>query len=581
MKTSEARKRKQRVSDLPDAAVTYLRVSTKKQLYTAIDLDPDGNSISTQRDYTSRKADSYEVPVDREFIEPGNSAKTLMDRPVFRELLQYVTDNPQIKYVIVYMRSRAFRNHIDAAIVGRQLEKLGVRLVSAKEDFGEGPNAVAMEAMLDVMNGWTNTIQGIDISTKMQRKAAAGGTLGRAPLGYRNVTREHEGRRINTVAVDDVRAPLVRTSFELYATGDYTLERLEATMADRGLTAPAFGKLPERPVTAKWLHRLLQDTYYIGEVVYKGETFDGRHEAIISRELFRQVQDVRHQRSSSGQRDRIHHHYLKGMLFCDRCARHERTSRLVYTQVTGRGGTYQYYFCRGRQEGLCDLPFLPVTDVEDAIVRHYRTLPLAPDFIDEVQTTLATGVAREQSSTHQLHTRLQQTLKELDSKEERLIDLAADGTIPQAKIRTRLREIQADREHATASLQDTTGELELGREVLHRAIEQLRRPDELYRGADDTTRRFMNETFYDAFYLEQDGVQAATLSEPFADFHRALAVHRNGTVMMPHNAKSPHLVGALSTNKCSEASLASVMSDSGSSNDTLVPPMGFEPTLPP
>ncbi|MEB3907232.1 hypothetical protein OSH39_25175, partial [Mycobacterium ulcerans] len=33
-----------------DLAVTYLRVSTKKQLYTAIDIDPDGNSITTQRE---------------------------------------------------------------------------------------------------------------------------------------------------------------------------------------------------------------------------------------------------------------------------------------------------------------------------------------------------------------------------------------------------------------------------------------------------------------------------------------------------------------------------------------------------
>jgi hypothetical protein len=36
------------------------------------------------------------------------------------------------------MRSRIFRNHIDAATTKRQLENLGVKLISAKEDFGEG-----------------------------------------------------------------------------------------------------------------------------------------------------------------------------------------------------------------------------------------------------------------------------------------------------------------------------------------------------------------------------------------------------------------------------------------------------------
>ena len=34
-------------------------------------------------------------------------------------------------------------------------------------------------------------------------------------------------------------------------------------------------------------------------------------------------------RSKSGQRDRVLQHYLKGALFCDRCERNERTSRLI------------------------------------------------------------------------------------------------------------------------------------------------------------------------------------------------------------------------------------------------------------
>lgn len=160
-------------------ALTYLRVSTGRQLDTAIDIDPDGLSIHTQRKFAEHKVESLDAYTVMEFIEPGNSAKNVEDRPVFRELLNYLMEHRDIDYVVVYMRSRAFRNHFDAAIVGRQLEKIGVRLVSAKEDFGEGPNAVAMEGMLDIMNGWVNTIQGLDIQAKMYEKAKAGGTLGR------------------------------------------------------------------------------------------------------------------------------------------------------------------------------------------------------------------------------------------------------------------------------------------------------------------------------------------------------------------------------------------------------------------
>jgi hypothetical protein len=168
-----------------------------------------------------------------------------------------------------------------------------------------------------------------------------------------------------------------------YATGDYGLERLEATMADLGLTARAAGGLPERPVTFKWLHRMLQDRYYIGCIVYKGEIYDGRHEPIVDPLLFDRVQEVIAFRSKSGQGDRVLQHYLKGILFCDRCERNERTSRLIYTEATNRfGNRYGYFLCRGRQDGVCDLPYLPAAHVEQAIVDHYTTLDLPTNFID-------------------------------------------------------------------------------------------------------------------------------------------------------------------------------------------------------
>ena len=60
-------------------------------------------------------------------------------RPVFKQLLAYLKDSNDIDYVIVYMRSRAFRNSTDAGITKRALSLLGIRIVSCKEDFGQRP----------------------------------------------------------------------------------------------------------------------------------------------------------------------------------------------------------------------------------------------------------------------------------------------------------------------------------------------------------------------------------------------------------------------------------------------------------
>src|SRR5690349_971942 len=115
-------------------ALSYLRVSTKRQMDTAVDIDADGNSIATQREFAIRKAAHLGTVVRREFVEPGTSAQTIEKRAVFREMLRYLKDHPgEIDYVIIYMRSRAFRNYVDAGVTERQLAGLGVKLISAKE----------------------------------------------------------------------------------------------------------------------------------------------------------------------------------------------------------------------------------------------------------------------------------------------------------------------------------------------------------------------------------------------------------------------------------------------------------------
>tara|TARA_R100000365_G_scaffold203_1_gene639 strand:+ start:172 stop:378 length:207 start_codon:yes stop_codon:yes gene_type:complete len=63
-----------------------------------------------------RKAKELGVPILREFVEPGQSAQTIDKRPEFKKLLRFVEANPDIRYVVIYMRSRVFRNHLDAAI---------------------------------------------------------------------------------------------------------------------------------------------------------------------------------------------------------------------------------------------------------------------------------------------------------------------------------------------------------------------------------------------------------------------------------------------------------------------------------
>ena len=544
----------------PKQAVLYLRVSTPRQMFTAADVDPEGNSIATQREACQAKATSLGAAILAEFVEPGNSAQTIEKRPVFRQLLAYLEDHRgEIDYVIVYMRSRAFRNSIDAAVTKRALSLLGIRIISCKEDFGIGPVADAMETVADAFNELQVRQSGEDIRQKMRNKALSGGTVSRAKVGYLNIRAEHEGRLFNSIGLDDQRAPLVLKAFELYATGEYTLERLEATMADAGLTTRPSARHPqEKTVCNSQLHRMLSDPYYAGWVNVDGQLIRGRHQAIVSQDLFDRVQDVRTARSANGSRDRVLYHYLKGMLFCDRCHKQGRTSRIMYTEVRGRSGQYYSYFlCRGRQDKQCDLPHLASWQVEEAIERHYTSLRLPDGFAAAVQAQVTAALADQEKLTSELHHQLNTQLAKLEAREQRLIDLAADGLLSRTKILERSNAIQVERVRIEARLADTSAQLQVGAERLRQCLQLVADPVGLYTNAPDNTRRQLNSTFYQRFYLDDEPltVRQDELKPPFDEIRDAAVVYERYkalTVGRTQHAAKPVKAGAMQTNRRSD-----------------------------
>jgi site-specific DNA recombinase len=504
-------------SDHAGRAITYLRVSSKRQMDTAVDIDPDGNSIATQRDHVNRKAANLGTTVRREFVEPGTSAQSIEKRPVFRELLEYLrTHRGEIDYVVIYMRSRAFRNYVDAGVTDRQLTADGVKLVSSKEDFGEGIWADAMKAVVDIMNEVQVRMSGEDIRVKLEHKARSGGTISRARIGYLNVRADINGRLVNTIAVDPERAPLVRKGFELYSSGDFSIERLTDALDDLGLRTRPTSRWAAKALSDTQVHRLLKDPYYVGLNVYKGEVLPGRHDPIISAALFEQVQDVIAARSTRGQRDRKLYHYLKGMLLCDRCERAGRHNRLVHTEARGKSGDlFPYFLCLGRQKNECDLPYLPVALVEQKIASNYDTVRLSPDYADHLVASLDEAMADQQSQSVFLRDTLQKQLIKLSEQEDRLLDLAADGCMPQQRIREKLNKLVVDRQRLTEGLERTSVELSMGEQLIRDGIELAREPAKLYAAAPDKARRAINEAFFDCFYVDDRGDVTGALRPPF------------------------------------------------------------------
>jgi site-specific DNA recombinase len=506
--------------------VAYLRVSSKGQVNT--DHNPEGVSIPAQRLKVEERGRELDSPKAAEFVDPGRSARTIDQRPEFQAMITYLREHPNVRYVIVYMLSRFARNRLDDAIMVATLEKLGVRLISAVEkNIDDTPTGRMLHGMLAVINEYASSQSGEDVKYKMGQKAKNGGTITLAPVGYLNTIEHIDDRRVRTVIIDPIRGPFIRLAFELYATGEYTRADLADELYERGLRMPRNAKLPERGISPNRLAVILRDDYYAGWITYEGEKYKGRHEPLISEDLFDRVQDVANSRSQAQELRRVHHHELKGSLFCGSCKRyHGERRRMIIQNATNRhGNTYQYFFCTGRYSRTCELPYVPIGRVEEAIEAHYATLQLTAEFAAVMRAEMAAIVGEQQGATKLLHAQLTKQLRELDTKETNLIDLAADGSLPQGKIRERLHEITRQRERINARLSNAVEDLSLTAEIIELCLQLLEDPRALYQRCDAQQRRRLNQALFEALYIHErvDGELRVTaeLKEPFSTLDTA------------------------------------------------------------
>ncbi|QSB06094.1 recombinase family protein [Natronoglycomyces albus] len=272
-------------------AVLYLRVSSRGQVQA--DYDPEGNSIPAQRKACQRRAEGLGMEVVDEYVEPGKSGLTVDGRPKFLEMMARIRNEKDVGAIIVYARLRMRWDIADAVITRRELKKLGAQLVSIMDYIDDSHVGDLVTAILDGVNEYQSRASGAEVAYKMGTKAANGGTPYQAPIGFRNAGETVEGREIRTVSVDEERAPFIRIMFELYASGTYSLKKLQRAVTDAGLRTRPSKRCPAgREVPMYTVGTILRNRYYFGRVTFKGVEHQGRHEPLVSQELFDRVQEV-------------------------------------------------------------------------------------------------------------------------------------------------------------------------------------------------------------------------------------------------------------------------------------------------
>jgi site-specific DNA recombinase len=489
-------------------AVIYLRVSSREQAEKGG--EAEGFSIPAQREACRRKAASLEAAVVEEFVERGESAKTA-DRPELQRLLAFVVEH-HVKYVIVHKVDRLARNRADDVTITMALRQAGAELVSVSENIDETPSGLLLHGIMSSIAEFYSRNLATEVIKGTTQKAKNGGTPGRAPVGYLNVRVFNDGREVRTVEVDPVRGPLMAWAFETYATGDWTIRRLLAELNERGLTTAPTARGPGKPLGVSHLHVLLRNPYYVGIVRYRGVLYDGKHQPLVSRAVWEEVQRLLTAKNYAGEKQRIHQHYLKGTVYCGQCG-----SRLILCHAKGRGGTYPYFICVGRQTKRtdCKLRAIRVEAAETAVANHYASVQLPAEEVVRLREYLEEELAKLRKHIQNERTSQTLRLRQLEGERKKLLAAHYADAIPLDLLKSEQDRLGSEIANAQGRLETAASDFELAEANLERALVRAGDCHRAYLGATDKLRRQFNMAFFKRLLLSDEGEVTAELAEPF------------------------------------------------------------------
>jgi site-specific DNA recombinase len=512
-------------------AVIYLRVSTRAQVEK--DLTEEGFSIAAQREACVRHIVDAGWELVDEFSDLGESARSI-DRPGLRAMLARISEDSDIEAVVVHKVDRLARNMEDHVAIRALLRRRSVTLVSVSENLDETASGMLVEGIHALMAEFYSANLANEVKKGMGQKAKGGGYPHKAPLGYLNVRESIGGRQVAHIVIDSERGPLVRQAFELYATGEWTVERLTHEMADRGLKNRGRVDYAVTPLTVSGLARLLATPAYTGIVEWAGVQYPGTHEPLVDRVTFDKVQELLTAKAMRGTRERKHLHYLKGLLVCGVCGR-----RLSIQQSKG---TYTYFYCLGqkdRRNGTgCREPYVAADQLEAEVESLYDKIQVPKNWAKGLEDAIAIEVADHDVDTTSERASLATQRKRSDAERHKLMEAYYGGAIDVPMLRHEQERIGADLRSIESRQTALDATLDDWQEVMHTALRFATNCGRGYRRAGNTTRKLFNAAVLQKVAVRDGHVTEAEYQEPF-DLLFSVPKFEYGTVVGARGLEPP------------------------------------------
>lgn len=412
-----------------EKAVIYARVSSKEQEDTGYSLPAQ---IKLLQDYAERK--NLKIVKIFSVAESASGAK---QRKVFSEMMEYLRDN-KIPNLLCEKVDRLTRNLKEAVVANDWIESDDSRNVHfVKQNLVIHKNAKSDEKFrwdIEIVLAKkyiTNLSE--EVKKGQKEKLAQGEFPARAKAGYTTVGEKGHKRHI----IDKTTGPLMKRAFELYATGNYSLTSLTKKMQTEGLRGQAGNK-----IVKSRMHELLSDEFYYGKIRWNNELVQGKHEPLISKDLFDVVQQILSRKLKNPQFKK-HFPVFKAKINCDEC-----------------GGTITWETQKGHWYGHCNhykkcsqKTWVKQPGVEEQLFPFFDGVaPKNEKVLKILEQALKESHSDEIDYNTSQRTIFTRTIETADKRIERAYKDKLDGQIPEELCKKIMDESKADKEEAIEAL---------------------------------------------------------------------------------------------------------------------------------
>lgn len=346
-------------------AILLARVSSKEQ--------EEGQSIPAQerrlREYAQRRG----LIVDEVFKITESSTKDT--RREFEKILARIRKSRETLALVADTIDRVQRSFKESVVL-EDLRKDGkVEIHFIREGLVlnlKSNSADILRWDMGVMFARSYVLQLSDNVKRSKEQAAKNGIwIGLAPLGYMHVVGE-DGEK--TIISDPERAPLIKKLFDLYATGNYSLLKLQKEAESMG-----FRSKKGRKIAKSVINEILKNPFYYGMMQTKYGLTKHQYQSLIPQELYERVQNI-----ATGYHKKPHKSVsqpfaLRGLITCGQCG------CLVTPEIKKK--RYVYYSCTNAK-GNCKRVYVREEPLIATLLAYFDHIALSEKQIAEVTSYL-------------------------------------------------------------------------------------------------------------------------------------------------------------------------------------------------